>query len=179
VTLSSPSEFRELFEGERERLHRFLCHLTGNRADAEDLVQETFLTVWRKRDQFEGRGSAAGYLRSTAFHLYLNARELKLRRASLAPEPVETFAPAAEQELEHEDAVAFLIARVRAALAALSDESRDAFVLFRFEGLSCAEISALSGAPVKTVETRVRRATIELAERLKPYRDELLRRDPR
>ena len=173
MTLTSQTEFRELFEGERERLQRFLRHLTGNAVDAEDLCQETFLTVWRKRDQFEGRGSVAGYLRSTAFRLYLNQRELRQRRAALEPDPVEATTPAPEEDVEHDEAVRFLIARVRSVLASLSDEAREAFVMFRFEGMTCAEIAELTDTNVKTIETRVRRATHEVAERLKPYRDHL------
>ena len=88
--LSRP-QFRALFEREKETVFRFLVRLCRHRADAEDLLQQTFLTVWRKRAQFEGRGSPAGYVRKTAYRQYLNARERKERRVRLlrdrAPEP--------------------------------------------------------------------------------------------
>src|SRR5262249_23946355 len=56
-------EFRALFDEQRDPLFRFLLRLTRNASDAEDLLQETFLTVWKKRELFDGRGSAAGFLR--------------------------------------------------------------------------------------------------------------------
>lgn len=172
--------FRETFHAHRDAVHAFLFRLTRHSADAEDLLQETFLAVWRSGGRFEGRGSALGYLRRTAFRLYLNEREKRRRRAALdaakAPPGAEPQSPPPDGEVARRDALAFLAARVEEALAALPDEPREAFVLFRFEGMTCAEIGEAMGVPAKTVETRVRRATGLLAERLRPYRDLLAAR---
>lgn len=171
------AEFRRLFDAHRDAVHRLLFRLARNRADADDLLQETFLTVWRKRGQFEGRGSAEGWLKRTAFRTYLNAREKRKRRDRLdggVPRPAtEPTAPPADGDLARRDAVAFLAARLDEALLQLPDEMREAFVLFRYEGLTCAQIGEMTGAPPKTVETRVRRATAALAERLAPWRDHI------
>ena len=166
------AEFRTVFEAERQPLFRFLYRLTHNASDAEDLLQETFLAVWRKREQYQGRGSLGGYLRSTAWHLYLNSRERDERRAALAPKSVPSDEPPAESDpaLESSESAGFLLERVRDELGRLPEGAREAFVLFRYEGLTCAQIAALTGAPLKTVESRVARATRQLAERLRPYR---------
>ena len=91
------SELQSLFEEERDPLFRFLFRLTRHASDAEDLLQETFLTVWRKREQFEGRGSPQAYLRRTAYRLFLNARERRLRRTALAPTISDEGAEAVER----------------------------------------------------------------------------------
>ncbi|MCE9638263.1 MAG: RNA polymerase sigma factor [Planctomycetes bacterium] len=166
-----------MFDAHRDAVHRLLFRLARNRADADDLLQETFLTVWRKRGQFEGRGSAEGWLKRTAFRTYLNSREKRQRRDRLdggvPRSAVEPTAPPADGEVSRRESVAFLAARLDEALAVLPDEMREAFVLFRYEGLTCAQIGEMTGVPPKTVETRVRRATVALAERLAPWRDHL------
>lgn len=172
VTSFSQAEFRVLFADHRDGLFRFLYRLTGDAADAEDLLQDTFLAVWRKRGQFEGRGSALGYLRRTAFRLFLNARETRLRRPQSTPAEIDVAGPS-DVSLERDEALRFLAERVSSALADLPDAAREVFVLFRYEGLSCPEIAELTAAPVKTVETRLRRATQLLSEKLRPYRDHL------
>lgn len=166
-----------MFEEHREPLYRFLYRLTRNACDAEDLLQETFLVVWQKREQFEGRGSLAGYLRRTAYRRFLNVRERDQRRAALAPTVVggegaeAAPRPDAENgEAERNEVVGFLVARVQEALEGLPAAAREAFVLFRYEGLTCAEIADAVDAPVKTIETRLARATHLLAQRLRPYR---------
>ncbi len=172
----STHQFRELFEREGSNVLRFLLRLTRNRSDADDLLQETFLTVWRKRDQFEGRGAVEGWLKRTAWRTYLNARTLRERRTRLAAideqeRAMEASEPPADSGPEQRDAHAFLAAKIRAAVDELPEPAREAFVLFRFEGLTCAQIASLTDTPLKTVETRVARATKLLAERLRPFRD--------
>jgi RNA polymerase sigma-70 factor (ECF subfamily) len=166
-------DFETLFAAHAAAVHRLLVRLCRNRADADDLLQETFLAVWRKRDQFEARGSVEGWIRKTAFRTYLNERGKRRRRDALdekVPRPAESCAPPADGEVAHREAVAILAARAEEALAEVPDEPREAFVLFRFEGMTCAEIGELTGVPAKTAETRVRRATEILAARLAPWR---------
>lgn len=166
------ARFRQLFREERDRTFGYLLRLTGRRADAEDLLQETFLTVWRKRDQFEGRGSLAGFLRRTAFRLFLNHKERNRRRRELAPAPEpERHEPAAVRGVARKDAVGFLMQRVQEQLAELPEPAREAFLLFRFEGLTCSAIADLTDTPVKTIESRVRRATQLLAASLSRYQE--------
>jgi RNA polymerase sigma-70 factor (ECF subfamily) len=163
---------------------RFLYRLTGNAADADDLLQESFLTTWRHRSQFDGRGSAAGWLLRTAFRLHLNWRRKGSRRVRLAgrmevlpPDPPAAPAAAsngsAPRGPEAADAHRFLLDRVRAALDSLPEDARTAFVMFRFEGMPVTEIAEIVDAPPKTVETRIRRATLLLSESLHGLREHL------
>jgi RNA polymerase sigma-70 factor (ECF subfamily) len=173
-------EFRALFLEQRDLLFRFLMRLTRNRTDAEDLLQETFLTAWKKRELYRGDGSAVGFLRRTAYRLFLNHHQRAARRASLAPTengPEREFVVLGREDLtfdgqsERSETIAFLVARVHAALDELPEPTRTAFVLFRYEGLTCAEIAELSGTPLKTIETRLARATELLAVRLRKYQE--------
>ena len=171
-------EFRALFLEQRDPLFRFLLRLTRNATDAEDLLQETFLTVWKKRQLYDGRGSAVGFLRRTAYRLFLNAHSVARRRAPAQPTaaPVHTDELAAPDEAagaarERQETIDFLVRHVREALEELPEPTRTAFVLFRYEGLTCAEVAETQGAPLKTVETRIARATELLALRLRAYRD--------
>jgi RNA polymerase sigma-70 factor (ECF subfamily) len=167
-------DFASFFHQHRDDLHRFLWRLSRNAADADDLVQEAFLVAWTKRGQFAGRGSAQGWLRRTAFRLWLNQRTKAKRRATLAeggPPPKSEVVPADHHGIDDREAAAFLLSRIDAAVDELPDEPRVAFVLFRFEGMTCAEIAATTDAPLKTVETRLRRATELLAVKVRKYRE--------
>ncbi|MFO1010906.1 MAG: RNA polymerase sigma factor [Planctomycetota bacterium] len=167
------TDVRALFESERDALFRFLWRLTGNASDAEDLLQETFLAAWRKPDRFAPREHVGGYLRRTAFRLFLNARRKHERRAALDPRPVEASCESAERTVAESEARVELARRIRAAIDALPEPTRSAFVLFRFEGLPCAEIADLLGLTVDAVEGRLEVAMRELAVRLRPHADEL------
>jgi RNA polymerase sigma-70 factor (ECF subfamily) len=166
-------QFRVLFESERDRVHRFLWRLSGSAADADDLLQESFLSAWRHRDAFDGRGSSAGWLMKTAFRTYLNHRRGEQRRASRNGHAAPPVPPGGVDHVERRDALRFARERVEQALADLPEEPRAAFVLFRLEGLRVAEIADLTDASPKTVETRIRRATLLLAERLHALRPHL------
>src|SRR5689334_13560010 len=74
--------FRRLFDELKDPMYRFLYRLSRDAHDAEDLLQETFTTLWRKRDQFRGEGSLPGYVRQIGYRTFLNARtRLSRRRA--------------------------------------------------------------------------------------------------
>ena len=112
------AQLKALFDDQRDRLYRMLLRLSGNAQDAEDLLQETFLVVWRKRDRFEGRGAPEGFLRTTAMRLFLNTRQraaarpttgASLDEAAERPDPAQ---PSPGQRLANQDALRFLHARI-------------------------------------------------------------------
>ncbi len=169
-------EFQELFLSQRDRIFSLLQRLTRNAQDAEDLMQETFLMVWRKRELFRGDGAPEGFLRTTAVRLYINTYQRRIRRPRTSSSEYMDDLPQGpidenfSAELERKEALEFLGEKVQDALAELPDHSREAFVLFRYEGFSCAQIAELMETPLKTIETRLRRATLYLAGRLERYR---------
>jgi RNA polymerase sigma-70 factor (ECF subfamily) len=166
-------DLRALFESERDGLFRFLWRLSGNATDAEDLLQETFLTAWRKRERFERSEHVAGYLRRTAFRLFLNARRKSDRRAALTSREEEPEAASACDAAAESDARKNLLRRVRTAIAALPDGTREAFLLFRYEELTCAEIATVMDVSVDAIEGRIERAMKTLATRLRPHAEDL------
>lgn len=72
--------FEAFFEAERARLFGTLCLLTGDRREAEDVMQEAFLKVWERWDHVSAVPDPVGYLYRTAF----NAFRSRLRRAARA-----------------------------------------------------------------------------------------------
>lgn len=132
----------------------------GDPEAAEDAVQEAFLAVWRRSASFQaGRGSGRAWLltvvRNRAIDV-VRARESR-PRATGALEDAAAFVvsesdPAAEA-LQNIEASA-----VRAALATLPEEQRQAVELAFFGGLSYPEVAARTGAPLGTVKSRMRLA---------------------
>ena len=136
------TSFREVFESHRDPVYRMLWRLSGSSHDADDLLQETFVTFWRKRHQFRGEGSLAGYLKRIAYRTFLNSRDrlaAKNPPLSLSVLP-EAEVPGPESELAERDSRDFLLGRVREALTAIPDGAREAFILFRFEGMTVAQV---------------------------------------
>jgi RNA polymerase sigma-70 factor (ECF subfamily) len=167
-------EFRALFEEHRDAVYGFLWRLTRDPHEAEDLTQETFVKFWRRQEQFRGDGSLPGYLRRIGYRLFLDSRS---RRAAANPplrldQAPELASAGEEQSVDRREGTDFLVSRVLAALGDLPERTREAFSLFRFEGLTVAQVAEATGAPVKTVESRLKRAHELLSGKLRRYRDE-------
>jgi RNA polymerase sigma-70 factor, ECF subfamily len=127
-------------------------------AEAEDVVQEVFLQVWRQADRFDAaRGTPEAWICTIARSRALD----RLRRRAARKEdagPVEPF-PAAEPATD--DALA-----VRTAVAGLSEDQRRAVELAYYEGLTQTEIARRLGEPLGTIKTRIRTAMMRLREAL-------------
>jgi RNA polymerase sigma-70 factor (ECF subfamily) len=166
--------FGRLFEAHREVVFRFLYRLARNRHDAEDLLQETFARLWRKRDQFRGEGSIEGYLRRIAYRTYLNARDRIARSRTALPlevEPPDQKQNPAEQA-GRRDLNDYLCGKIRGAVEELPDSWREPFVLYRYEGLRCREIAEVMNLTTKAVELRVAKALQKVAELLKELKSQ-------
>jgi len=171
--LESPAEtlLRRLVAGDHLALGEFYDRFAGlvnalalrivrDGADAEDVVQEVFVQVWRQASRFDrSRGSVEAWLCTMARTRALD----RLRRRTSRREEPEEAAPASTEHPRTEEGLA-----VRKALEALSSDQRRALELAYYEGLTQSEIAEKLGEPLGTVKTRIRTAMIRLREALGP-----------
>ncbi|MDR2257208.1 MAG: sigma-70 family RNA polymerase sigma factor [Arthrobacter sp.] len=153
-------------------LARLAYRLTGNRADAEDLVQETYVRALRALERFTP-GSVDAWLRRIATNLFLDSarRRAKVRFDPLAEDAEDKLA-ATGHGPERSFEFAHLNADVAAALGELAPDYRVAVVLCDLEGFSYEEIADTLGLKLGTVRSRIHRGRTQL-------RASLAHRDPR
>jgi RNA polymerase sigma-70 factor (ECF subfamily) len=161
---------RKIYDQHASRAITIAYRILRNREEAEDIVQETFLEVWRRSAQFDpGRGGAVAWVvtiaRSRAIDR-LRARTIAGRTIASATEdadgllPPPPATPAAETERRRDER------RVAAALGVLPAAQRRTIELAYFEGLSQSEIAVRTASPLGTVKMRVKLAMAKLAELL-------------
>ncbi len=152
-----------------DSLYGTALRLTRNRADAEDLVQDTYLKAFRATEQFE-RGTN---LKAWLFTILHNTFRNRVRDAGRSPidvdsEVVEQATAAGPHEHTPEELLtrATLDADLQAAVDALPDVFRQAVWLRDVEEFSYAEIAAMAGVPIGTVMSRISRGRKMLFDRL-------------
>jgi RNA polymerase sigma-70 factor (ECF subfamily) len=131
--------------------------ITGDRASAEDVVQEAFLGAWRNAARYaDARGSVKTWLLSIVHHRAIDA--VRRRRPTTELPETETNMPSTLVLPDTWTEIAASLDRetVQAALATLSDVQREAIELAYFGGLTQAEIAERTGAPLGTVKGRMR-----------------------
>jgi RNA polymerase sigma factor (sigma-70 family) len=158
-----------LYHRERQPLFSYLLHLTGDVGIAEEVLQDTFVAVWKSAGSFAGRSSARTWLIGIARRQAHNTlRRHALPRADIAaaehlssplPEPEERTITAATR------------AEVIAAMTHLSPDHREALVLAFAHDLSYQEMAHVLGIPVGTVKSRLNGAKRELKELLGTQRE--------
>ena len=115
---TSPLPFEDFYALEHRRLYGAMCLITGNRHDAEELMQEAFLKVWERWDRVRELDDPVGYLYRTA----MNAFRMRYRRAKIAARRVARPVTrgdeldAFESRLELDRGLAALTPRQRAAV---------------------------------------------------------------
>jgi RNA polymerase sigma factor (sigma-70 family) len=162
---------REVFASQRALVHRTLYRILGSNRDMEDVVQDTFIEVFRGLHRFRGDSSLGRWCSTIAARVawaYLDRR--RPQAEPLDPDP----ALAAEDAVDaHRDAVAREAARrLYTALDRIAPPLRIAFALAVIDGRSIAEVAAITGASRVATKTRIWRARRELMKRA--ARDELL-----
>jgi RNA polymerase sigma-70 factor (ECF subfamily) len=162
----------ELYRRFAPRIYGLGIVMLGNPSQAEDLVQDTFVKVWRKADTYEAaRGSLDTWVlliaRSLAIDL-LRRRVLETRILAGHERHGEASEEAGpERVAETMD----LAERAKRAMGALSPQQRAALELAYFSGKTSSEVAELEGIPVGTAKTRIRTALIRLREALEVDRD--------
>jgi len=170
VAAGDVTALRTIYDEHAPRAMGIALRILRSPEEAEDVVQETFLELWRRAAQFDnGRGSALAWIVTIA-----RSRAIDRLRASRAAGRVLGGAVANEDVMgnalpspadrmeERRDG-----ARIATALAALPAPQRETIELAYFEGLSQSEIAAKTGTPLGTVKMRVKLAIDKLTGLLK------------
>jgi RNA polymerase sigma-70 factor (ECF subfamily) len=152
--------------------------MLGNEAAAQDLVQDTFVKLWRSADRYDRtRGKLETWVLLMARSLAIDA----IRRRVLEARTLESAEPPSETDQQPgpaERAVTIdLTERARRAMAALPPEQRAALELAYLAGKTSAEISDLEGIPVGTAKTRIRAALLRLRDQMSAENEEEVEHD--
>jgi len=154
---------RVIYDRFASRIYGLGVVMLGNEQAAQDLVQDTFVKLWRTTDRYDPqRGRLETWVLLTARSLAIDA----LRRRVLESRSLQSVGVQPEDDPEplpdEQAAVADLSARARRAMGVLSPEQRSALELAYFGGRTTAEVAALEGIPQGTVKTRIRSALLRL-----------------
>jgi len=158
-----PPSWEQIVREHSARVYRLAYRLTGNRHDAEDLTQETFVRVFRSLHTFQP-GTFEGWMHRITTNLFLDqARRRQRIRMDAMGDEADRYASAdqlaaPERAFEHDN----LDHDVQAALDELPPEYRAAVVLCDIEGLSYEEIAVTLGIKLGTVRSRIHRARARL-----------------
>lgn len=159
--------FAEFYDRYSARVFGLLVRRLGRGPEAEDVLQETFLQVWKRAGQFDvARGTPLTWLMMIARSKL--ADQLRRNRPAMVPGRDHPAAsgwgapdPSARAELTEAQREA------RMALSELSVEQQDAIRSAFYDGLSHQEIAERCGVPLGTVKTRIRQGMIKLRDRLR------------
>ncbi|NPA90742.1 MAG: RNA polymerase sigma factor [Chloroflexi bacterium] len=171
-----PSAYEELIENYADMVYRVTYRILQDPQDAEDAMQETFLTVYRRIPTFRGDAKFSTWLYRIATNTALDLIRTRQRKQGQdivwdeseeegVPLPDE-ITPLPEELLLRQEVMEL----IEEGIAALSPKLRTAFVLYELEGLPMKEIASILGISENATKVRVHRARAQLqkflAERL-------------
>lgn len=161
--------FEQLMLDNQDRVYTLCLRMTGDREDALDLAQETFLNAWRGLSSFQGNSSFSTWVYRLASNACIDFLRKRKRRQqgesphSLDDEEAPLPEPAdprgsPEEELERRE----LRRAVERGLQALPDHHRQVLVMRELSGMSYQEIGAVLDLDLGTVKSRIARARLAL-----------------
>jgi RNA polymerase sigma-70 factor (ECF subfamily) len=153
--------FEDLYRQHSTRLYNLAFRMVGNAADAEDLLQDIFLTVYRKLESFRGASALGTWLYRLGMNVCLDRLRSKAARQDQATNTLDerlsgaqvsgTLAGVSRIDLER-------------AIASLPEGSRAAFLLHDVEGFDHTEVGQLLGVAEGTSKSQVHKARLRIRE---------------
>lgn len=165
---------RELYERHRVRLMTYAYYAVGNRAQAEDLLQEAFIRIYRHAGEFDPGKRFSSWAYAITANLCRDELRKAWRRRRLGlrvdVDAGETQAPARTPSPRADAAGREFRDRLGREVAALPPEQREVVALRFLESMSYTEIAGVLGCPLGTVQSRLHAGVRALRERLGEFR---------
>lgn len=181
------ASFEELVRRYETKVHNLAMRLTRNLEDAEEVLQDVFVTVYRKVGGFEGKAKFSSWL----YRITVNAAFMKLRKRKQDHNvSLEDVIPAIHAQVargEHQtvftlpcDTLAMnkeLKEALEGAIAKLPGEYQAVFVLRDVDGLSNKEVGDILDLSIPAVKSRLHRSRLMLRKRLRKFYEDFSRED--
>jgi RNA polymerase sigma-70 factor, ECF subfamily len=155
----------QLVEQHARMAGTIILRTLGRREDVEDLLQETFLRVFRHLREFQGRSKLSTWICTIAQRVAMDELRKRQRTVRTAPEELADHVTS-EVDVEYASAQQESDLLVREALAELPDKYRLPLLYATINGLDYDAIASLLNMPVGTVKTQVFRGKLLLREKL-------------
>jgi len=156
--------FSELYARHGGRVYAYCLRFLGNRDEAMDVYQETFIRFFECAEENREMTNVPGFLLKIARNLCLNMRRNKKRTVEFQ-DYQKLVQPTSHEKSE-------LLQLINTALEMLPDDYREVFVLREYDGLSYAEIAEVVDSSLSNVKVRIFRAKQKIREILSPYIEE-------
>lgn len=186
-TKGCEASFEQLVRRYETKVHSLAMRLTRNTEDAEEVLQDVFVTVYRKISGFEGKAKFSSWL----YRITVNAAFMKLRKRrqdqtvsldDVLPQIAKQTALGQHQNAFTTpcDTIAIgheLKAALECAIAKLPGEYQAVFVLRDVDGLSNKEVGEILDLSIPAVKSRLHRSRLMLRKRLRKFYDDFSRED--
>lgn len=154
-----------MFQGDYQRIFRYVMSMVRDTAEAEDLTQDTFLRAHQRRDSLRDEGAQTAWLYRIATHVCLDRLRQYARRSPEESEAdlddidvAEPDTPSLQQTLEQDE----MSECVQLYFNRLSDSYRAVILLYDMHDLTAPEIAQLLGESLATIKIRLHRARLKL-----------------
>ncbi len=163
--------FRALVERTSRLIYRLALRYVGSAAEAQDVVQDTYIKAWQNLSTLRDRGAVVGWLCRVCRNVATDRLRASRRRPAVEPgaadlsprlDRVASSAPDPEERLARAEAGAAMAAL----LGELREKHRVVLLLHEVDGMTSEEIAVALGCPIGTVESRLHRARLALAGKL-------------
>jgi RNA polymerase sigma-70 factor (ECF subfamily) len=154
-----PEALEELYDRYSPMTFGIIRRIAGDTAAAEDLLQEVFLKIWERAQSFEReKGTLGTWLIALARNRAIDYRRSVENRMNQQSVGLESMLSSGPARVEEEFVLRLdRVAKVKAALQALSDSQRRVIELAYYDGMSQTEIATRLGQPLGTVKALMRR----------------------
>ncbi len=168
--------FNELLERYTQKVHNLAVRITRSEEDAEEVIQDVFVTVYNKVDKFEGKSAFSSWL----YRITVNTAFMKLRKRRQTPAiSLEDINPSVKENWtgsrSDSSDVNYLSSRheirqeLQGAIEKLPEEYKTIFILRDVDGLSNQEVGEVLALSVPAVKSRLHRARLLLRKRLQKF----------